>query len=336
MRVIDLFPEDELLAQQLAEVSVKQGLKRAAIGSAIAANLGIGALGYNAYKQYNPSMTQPAAAATATVGKSATADPATTKMSTTAPSTSLRPKARPGEPVDVKAAGADTPRPKPRPADLKGPAGTHAGFPEELHHQAAVSPDERVETFVKVMLPYIEQQNGKIEAVRNKLLGFKRKLENSRPIMREDREYIALLKERYGAEDLDDLLTKIDIIPPSLALAQAALESGWGQDDIARQANVFYGQKAWSDKDSIAGAEGERYRAFATPAHSVQGYMFNLNTHPAYEDFRARRAELRAQDETVTGVALAPTLLKYSTLKQEYPKKVIKLIKGRDLDQYDG
>lgn len=331
MRVIDLFPEDELLAQQLAEVSVKQGLKRAALGGAIAANLGIGALGYNALKQYNPSMSQPAA--TAQQAKPAAAKMAT-KPELVTPGASTKAKA--ADPaVSAQPAGPDTPRPKPRPADLKGPAGTHAGFPEELHHQAAVSPDERVETFVKVMLPYIEQQNGKIEAVRNKLLGFKRKLEGGRPIMREDREYIALLKERYGAEDLDDLLTKIDIIPPSLALAQAALESGWGQDDIARQANVFYGQKAWSDKDSIAGAEGERYRAFESPAHSVQGYMFNLNTHSAYEDFREKRAELRAQDETVTGIALAPTLLKYSTLKQEYPKKVIGLIKGRDLDQYD-
>ena len=327
MRVIDLFPEDELLAQQLAEVSIKQGLKKAALGGAIAANLGIGALGYNAYKQHSPSISQPAATTQQTRAIAA-------KPEVAAPS--ALPKAKAAEPVvKAQAAGPDTPRPKSRPADLKGPAGTHAGFPEELHHQAALQPDERVETFVKVMLPYIEQQNGKIEAVRNKLLGFKRKLDSGRPIMREDRKYIALLADRYGAKDLDELIVKVDIIPPSLALAQAALESGWGQDDIARQANVFYGQKAWSDKDSIAGAEGERYRAFETPAHSVQGYMFNLNTHPAYEDFRARRAELRASDETVTGIALAPTLLKYSTLRQEYPKKVIGLIKGRDLAQYD-
>lgn len=327
MRVIDLFPEDELLAQQLAEVSIKQGLKKAALGGAIAANLGIGALGYNAYKQYNPSTsTATPAAASQSVAPTTTA---------TAPATSVRPKARPDPAVDVRTAGPDTPRPKPRPADLTGPVTPHKNFPAELHHQAAVTPDERVETFVNVMLPYIERQNGKIEAVRNKLLGFKRKLENGRPIMREDREYIALLAKRYGAKGLDDLITKIDIIPPSLALAQAALESGWGQDAIARQANVFYGQKAWDEENSIAGAEGERYRAFETPEHSVQGYMFNLNTHPAYEDFRTKRAELRAQDETVTGVALAPTLLKYSTLKQEYPKKVIGLIKGRDLAQYD-
>lgn len=329
MRVIDLFPEDELLAQQLAEVSIKQGLKKAALGGAIAANLGIGALGYNAYKQYNPSMTQPAATS------QPTAAPAT-KTQPSATATSVRPKPRPTTGVDVRTAGPDTPRPKPRPADLAVPEQPHKNFPAELKQQAALQPDERVETFVKVMLPYIESQNSKIEAVRKKLLGFKQRLENSRPIMREDREYIALLAKRYDAKDLDDLLTKIDIIPPSLALAQAALESGWGQDSIARQANVFYGQKAWDEEGSIAGAEGERYRAFETPEHSVQGYMFNLNTHPAYEDFRARRAELRAEGEELTGLDLAPTLLKYSHLGKEYPKKVVKLIKGRDLDQYDG
>ncbi len=329
MRVIDLFPEDDLIAQQIAEVSIKQGLKRAAIGGAIAANLGVGALGYNAYKQYNPAMSQPAAVQS--TGKVASkSDAAATSTSVVAPSSKT------AEPtVTAQAAGPDTPRPKPRPADLEVPVEPHKNFPEELHQQAALDPDKRVETFVNVMLPYIESQNSKIEAVRNKLLSFKRKLEGGRPIMREDREYIALLSQRYGAKNLDDLLTKIDIIPPSLALAQAALESGWGQDSIARQANVFYGQKAWSDKDSIPGPMGERYRAFDTPAHSVQGYMFNLNTHPAYEEFRAKRAELRSQDDTVTGIALAPTLLKYSTLKQEYPKKVINLIKGRDLAQYD-
>ena len=331
MKLIELFPEDDLFARQLAEGPISQGFKRAAMGGAIAANLGIGALGYNAYKQYTPSMT--AATPAATQSDKTAAKPTVPAKQTVAPATGKTIPSVTG--VEVKTATADTPRPKPRPADLKVPEKPHANFPAELLQQAAVEPDVRVQKFVEVMLPYIERQNRSIEAVRNKLLGFKNRLNNSRPIMRADREYIAALSERYGAEDLDDLLTKIDIIPPSLALAQAALESGWGQDDIARQANVFYGQKAWDDKDSIPGAEGERYRAFDTPAHSVRGYMFNLNTHPAYEKFRERRAELRAQDETITGVALAPTLIKYSTLKKEYPKKVISLIKGRDLDQYD-
>jgi Bax protein len=332
MKLIDLFPEDELFAQQLAEGPIAQGFKKAALGGAIAANLGLGALGYNAYKQYNPSMS----AATPAVSQQTKTNAAKDTASDPRGAASVKGKTASADTgVDVKTATADTPRPKPRPADLAVPTKPHANFPEELLQQAAVDPDVRVQTFVNVMLPYIERQNRGIEAVRNKLLGFKNRLSNSRPIMREDREYIAALSKRYDAEDLDDLLTKIDIIPPSLALAQAALESGWGQDDIARQANVFYGQKAWDDKDSIPGSMGERYRAFETPAHSVQGYMFNLNTHSAYEEFRKLRAELRAQDETPTGIALAPTLIKYSTLKQEYPKKVIKLIKGRDLDQYD-
>ena len=325
MKLIELFPEDDLFARQLAEGPISQGFKRAALGGAIAANLGLGALGYNAHQQYDPSM-------------SATQQAGAFAANAAVPMARPTDKAKPAtnnNAVTAQPAGPDTPRPKPKPAELKGPVSAHANFPQELLQQAAVDPDTRVQKFVEAMLPYIEQQNRGIEAVRSKLLGFKKKLNNNRPIMRQDREYIAALSKRYDAKDLDELLTKIDIIPPSLALAQAALESGWGQDSIARQANVFYGQKAWSDKDSIAGAEGERYRAFETPAHSVKGYMFNLNTHSAYEDFRQRRAELRSQGDTLTGVELAPTLIKYSTLKQEYPKKVINLIKGRDLDQYD-
>lgn len=329
MKLIELFPEDDLFARQLAEGPISQGFKRAALGGAIAANLGIGALGYNAYKQHNPSMT----AATPAATQQAASTPAAKATVPTAPVIGKTASADTG--VNVQTATADTPRPKPRPAELKVPTTPHANFPEELLQQAAVDPDVRVQKFVEVMLPYIEGQNRGIEAVRTKLLGLKKRLSVNRPIMRADREYIAILSARYDATDLDDLLTKIDIIPPSLALAQSALESGWGQDDIARQANVFYGQKAWDEKDSIPGSMGERYKAFDTPAHSVRGYMFNLNTHPAYEEFRQRRAELRAQDETPTGIELAPTLIKYSTLKQEYPKKVIKLIKGRDLDQYD-
>lgn len=332
MKLIELFPEDDLFAQQLAEGPISQGFKKAALGGAIAANLGIGALGYNAYKQYNPSMSAATPAVTQQVNPAA-AKPTVPAQQAVNPAKGKTASADTG--VKVQPATADTLRPKPRPADIDVPIKPHKNFPEELHQQAAVSPDERVETFVEVMLPYIAQQNSSIEAIRNKLMGFKKRLDSNRPIMRADRDYIAALADRYDAEGLDDLLIKIDIIPPSLALAQAALESGWGQDDIARQANVFYGQKAWDDKDSIPGSMGERYKAFDTPAHSVRGYMFNLNTHPAYEEFRQRRAEIRAQDEKPTGIDLAQTLIKYSTLKQEYPKKVIKLIKGRDLDQYD-
>lgn len=121
----------------------------------------------------------------------------------------------------------------------------------------------------------------------------------------------------------DELLARLDIVPVSLALAQAAEESGWGTSRFAAEGNALFGQWAWGEnairpQNQREGLGDYGIAAFETPLESVRAYMHNLNTHPAYAELRARRAEMRRDDETLSGWELANTLTRYSERGQDY------------------
>ena len=88
----------------------------------------------------------------------------------------------------------------------------------------------------------------------------------------------------------------MDVVPPMLALAQAGLESNWGQDALARQGNVFFGQKAGRNPSAIVGTDGQRYHMHESPLASIRSYIHNLNTGRHYETFRKERRALRGLD----------------------------------------
>jgi Bax protein len=103
------------------------------------------------------------------------------------------------------------------------------------------------------------------------------------------------------------------VIPEDLAMAQAALETGWGTSDLARQGNNFFGQKATrrhQEHQRIRNTDGLDYRSYDNPGHSVQSYMHNINTHPRYEEFRQARARLRRQ-QGMTSQLMARELSKH-------------------------
>jgi len=121
----------------------------------------------------------------------------------------------------------------------------------------------------------------------------------------------------------DELIQRVDTLPPSLVLAQAAEESGWGTSRFAIEGNALFGMWTWGDE----GMRPEQQRSehgdhkiatHESPMHSVIAYMQNLNTNRSYEALRARRAELRKAGTKVTGWELAGTLTKYSERGQEY------------------
>lgn len=307
MRVIELFPEDDLLAQQLAEGPIRDVLKRTALGGAVAAGLGYG---YGAMTNAPQGITPADQAALASVIQN---DPS-------ADQDVLGDFIRKGMRVDGG-------------SDVKD--GVRDSFPKGLIGLEKADPDTRVSEFVKHFLPYVEAENKRIMVTRQRLITILKKLAEPRPISRQEREWVQSLYQQYGAKNTKELLNRIDIIPPSLAMAQAAIESGWGTADLARSHNVFYGQKSWSSTGGAEGEYGERYRAFDSPHMSVNAYMLNLNTHPAYEGFRNTRAKLRKTGEPLSGEALAPTLEKYSTLGKTYTQRLLKLMRGRDLVALD-
>ncbi|ABV86305.1 glucosaminidase domain-containing protein [Shewanella pealeana] len=136
------------------------------------------------------------------------------------------------------------------------------------------------------------------------------------------------------------LLQEVDIMPPSLVLAQAAEESGWATSRFTVEGNAFFGQWDFSGKGMIPKQQRKELgnyglARFDTPQASVEGYMLNLNTNNAYKKLRKLRASLRAVNKPITGLELAGTLDKYSERGQAYIDGIREMIRYNKLDQVD-
>ncbi|AQS37795.1 putative FlgJ-like protein [Shewanella psychrophila] len=136
------------------------------------------------------------------------------------------------------------------------------------------------------------------------------------------------------------LLNQVDILPPSLVLAQAAEESGWATSRFTLEGNAFFGQWDFSGKGMIPKQQRKELgnyglARFDSPLASVEGYMFNLNTNNAYVKLRNLRTELRKSGHPITGPELAGTLDKYSERGQAYIDGIREMIRFNKLDQVD-
>ena len=204
-------------------------------------------------------------------------------------------------------------------------------FPAELKGLDSKDADTRVHTFARVVLPLIDQQNAEIRKQRQALL----QLSKQKSLTKAQADWLEGMQEYYKAKSIPELMSKVDIVPRSMALAQAAVESGWGQQPLAQQANVFYGQKTFDpEAPSAVGQYGEKYRAFDSPEESVRFYMHNLNTHPAYAPFRSARADLRSKNKLLQGAQLVRSLGSYST-QGGYGQQLHDIIVSRNLSKLD-
>ena len=208
-------------------------------------------------------------------------------------------------------------------------------FPKGLTDVDKLQPNERVSLFVKTVLPMITAENNKISAERRRLQNDIKILQRGGKLTPEENAWVKSMVDKYGEDNMYELLKKVDIIPPSIAIAQAAIESSWGADPKTQSNNAFFGQKSWAKSGGVEGPYGERYQAFATPSQSIAAYMTNLNTHRAYGEFRDARSATRKSGKPVIGLPLVPTLINYTDTGKEYPKKLKSIIQGRNLDKYD-
>ena len=233
------------------------------------------------------------------------------------------------QPAQATAAADVVTEPKAAPTSQK--TQDNPNFPAALKGLDSKDATTRVNTFKQVVLPLIDRENAEIKKQRQALV----QLSKARTLTKEQAAWIEGMKAYYKADSLRDLVAKVDIVPRSMALAQAAVESGWGQQPLAQQANVFYGQKTFDpEAPSAVGQYGEKYRAFDSPEESVRFYMHNLNTHPAYEPFRSARAELRSKNKPLQGAQLVRSLGSYST-KGGYGKQLHDIIAARNLGKLD-
>jgi len=130
----------------------------------------------------------------------------------------------------------------------------------------------------------------------------------------------------------------MDIVPVSLAIAQAAIESGWGTSRFAQEGNALYGQWTWSDNGlkPLESTEGNhRVMQFKILAASIKAYKKNLNTHSGYIEFREARANLRNRNEKVTGLKLTQYLDKYSAQGKKYTEILKATIKKNSLSDFE-
>ncbi len=205
--------------------------------------------------------------------------------------------------------------------------------------------EERKEAFFSHFLPLIQEQNEELLSLREDVL----KLSDEREKLSFFGKRKALnLAERYEIEDFtfEDseswnlLVRRIDIVPPSLALAQAAKESAWGTSRFAREGNNFYGHWCFEEGCGIVPAERNdgavhEVAGFDSAQESVEKYMHNLNYHPAYKELRSIREGLRKQDQPITGLKVAEGLDSYSERGEVYIDELSSLIRYNNLDQYD-
>ncbi|MCL1056872.1 glucosaminidase domain-containing protein [Shewanella gelidimarina] len=151
---------------------------------------------------------------------------------------------------------------------------------------------------------------------------------------------ITRLDQTITEQQRQMLLEEIDILPPSLVLAQAAEESGWATSRFTVEGNAFFGQWDFSGNGMIPKQQRKELgnyglARFDTPLASVEGYMLNLNTNNAYKKLRSLRASLRASNAAITGIELAGTLDKYSERGQAYIDGIRQMIRYNKLDQVD-
>ncbi len=209
-------------------------------------------------------------------------------------------------------------------------------LPEEMKN--IQSTKEKKKLFLEIVLPLVLEENNRIKIDRKKLFSILNKNNNSK------KETIWLNKKfkQYGVvkKDLATLKIRMDEVPVSLALAQAAKETGWGTSRFAIEGNALFGQWTWSGEgikpaDVDSNETKHKVMKFKVLKASVRAYQRNLNTHNSYRKFRMARAIMRDNDEDLDSLVLADYLDKYAATGKEYTVILKKIIKQNSLKDFD-
>ena len=214
-----------------------------------------------------------------------------------------------------------------------------SSMPSDLHLIDDVAARKKI--FLKVMLPLILKVNEEILAERRRLEHLDQVVRSGARLSLNDVAWLDYMASLYGAEsgDIRKLLHRVDVVPVALALAQSAIESGWGTSRFARNGNAVFGQKAWNSHAGLVPQDREPgkthvVRSFRDLRSAVLAYVCNLNRHPAYAAFRDLRARLREKGEPLDSHALAATLDRYAE-EPDYISHVHTVINQNRLTDFD-
>ena len=201
--------------------------------------------------------------------------------------------------------------------------------------------------FVKTLLPLISYQNQNILLERSKLEELRASLIDHNTLSKTDLKFLNKISQKYRIKTADkhkydlvnELLNRVDIIPNSIVLAQAANESGWGTSRFAREFNALFGEYTYDYSDGVVPLlreEGEKHlvKTFTSVDKSVQSYFNNLNSHYAYEDFREVREMMREKNNFSNIKLLVEELDSYAA-DINYITTINAIIDANKLDQFD-
>jgi len=201
--------------------------------------------------------------------------------------------------------------------------------------------------FVKTLLPLISYENQNIILERSKLENIRNFLVDNHTLSKSDLKFLNNISKKYRIKTADkhkydlvnDLLDRVDVIPNSIVLAQAANESGWGTSRFAREYNALFGEYTYNYSNGVVPLlrdEGEKHlvKAFDSVDKSVQSYFNNLNSHYAYKDFREVRKIMREKNNFSNIKLLVKELDSYAT-DINYIKTINLIIDANKLDQFD-
>ena len=196
---------------------------------------------------------------------------------------------------------------------------------------------KRKDLFIQIVLPLILKENSNIKIDRKRLFSIINKSNNTNL----EKKWLEKKYKQYGvpSKDLSTLKIRMDEIPVSLALAQAAKETGWGTSRFAQEGNALFGQWTWSGeglkpKDADKN-EGHKVMRFNVLQASVRAYQRNLNTHSTYKEFRKERAKLRDEGKPLDSMILSRYLNKYAETGNQYVEVLQKIIKQNNLQDFD-
>ena len=197
---------------------------------------------------------------------------------------------------------------------------------------------DRKKLFIKVILPLVIYENNKILEDRNYL----NQISSEKSLSEQETVWLDKKFKEYKVKtsEIEELKKRMDVIPPSLAIAQAAYETGWGTSRFAMEGNSLYGARTWKKgKGIVPNDRGEEQKfevlSFKIIRASISSYKKNLNTHQSYNEFRKARAIQRKEKNRVFGLELSQYLNKYSEIGDVYVQRLKKIIEQNSLTDFD-
>ena len=207
--------------------------------------------------------------------------------------------------------------------------------------------DSNKKEFVKTVLPIIINENQNILMIRSFVNELKGKLETFRTLNNNEirklndiaHKYNIKYQNKHKLDLVDEILSNVDVIPNSIVLAQAAIESGWGKSRFAKEYNALFGEYTYDDSEGVIPLERENgdthlIKAFSSYSNSVESYFDNINSHYAYEDFRDIRNIMRKRNNFSNVNLLVNKLSTYAE-DENYIKTIRQVIKTNNFGIFD-